>query len=106
MLTCSGVYNSIAEEDNLDDNDLFVQFRRGGKQGSRGGARRCGNDNDNILIPHELEPDGQVGNKFVEWKWGKVNENQINSEEFPFSDLEGLKMFLRMKNQPSRFCQA
>ena len=41
----SGVYNSIAE-DNLDDNDndLLVQFRRGrrtrgGKHGSRGGAR-------------------------------------------------------------------
>ena len=64
----------FAEEDNLDDNDndLLVQFRRGpqtrgGKRGSRGEACRSGNrkrkrnvmqnDNDNILIPHEQEPD-------------------------------------------------
>ena len=57
------------------------------------------NDNDNILIPYEQEPDEQIGTRFVEWKWEEVNENQINLEEFPFSDLEGLK--IRMKNDLS-----
>ena len=40
--SCSGVHNSIAEEDNLDDNDndLLVQFRRGGKRGSKRGSKQ------------------------------------------------------------------
>ena len=57
------------------------------------------NDNDNILIPDEQEPDEQVDTRVVEWEWENVDENQINVEEFPFSDLEGLKV--RMKNNPS-----